>query len=122
MFSCEFCEISKNIFFTEHVWATASVLVLLHIVWVDYRSSHSEVLLGKGVLKKCSKFTGEHPSRREIALRLGCSPVNLLLLKNSSGRLLLRLITRNILTKTIYLTKFDKVATRNSVKIYHLKK
>ena len=23
-FSCEFCEISKNIFFTEHVWATAS--------------------------------------------------------------------------------------------------
>ena len=24
VFSCEFCEISKNIFFTEHVWATAS--------------------------------------------------------------------------------------------------
>ena len=24
MFSCEFCEISKNAFFTEHVWATAS--------------------------------------------------------------------------------------------------
>ena len=24
MFSCEFCEISKNTFFTEHVWATAS--------------------------------------------------------------------------------------------------
>ena len=23
MFSCEFCEISKNTFFTEHVWATA---------------------------------------------------------------------------------------------------
>ena len=26
MFSCEFCEISKNTFFTEHLWATASVL------------------------------------------------------------------------------------------------
>ena len=26
VFSCEFCEISKNIFFTEYVWATASVL------------------------------------------------------------------------------------------------
>ena len=24
MFSCEFCEISKNIFFTEHVWTTVS--------------------------------------------------------------------------------------------------
>ena len=26
MFSSEFCEISKNTFFTEHLWATASVL------------------------------------------------------------------------------------------------
>ena len=25
VFSCEFCEISKNTFFTEHIWATASV-------------------------------------------------------------------------------------------------
>ena len=25
-FSCEFCKISKNTFFTEHLWATASVL------------------------------------------------------------------------------------------------
>ena len=24
MFSCEFCEIPKNTFFTEHLWATAS--------------------------------------------------------------------------------------------------
>ena len=24
-FSCEFCEISKNTFFTEQLWATASV-------------------------------------------------------------------------------------------------
>ena len=26
VFSCEFCEISKNIFFTEHLWATTSTL------------------------------------------------------------------------------------------------
>ena len=26
VFSCRFCEISKNAFFTEHLWATASVL------------------------------------------------------------------------------------------------
>ena len=24
VFSCEFCEISKNTFFTEHLWTTAS--------------------------------------------------------------------------------------------------
>ena len=52
-------------------------------------SSHEEVLLGKGVLKICSKFIGEHPWQRaisinlpcnfiEIALQHGCSPVNLL--------------------------------------------
>ena len=27
MFSCEFCQISKNTFFTEHLWATASILL-----------------------------------------------------------------------------------------------
>ena len=26
MFSCEFCEISKNTFFTEHVWTIASYI------------------------------------------------------------------------------------------------
>ena len=26
VFSCEFCGISKNIFFTEHLWTTASEL------------------------------------------------------------------------------------------------
>ena len=32
VFSCEFCEISKNTFFTEHVWATASVHEALYKV------------------------------------------------------------------------------------------
>ena len=31
------------------------------------RSSHPEVFLEKGVLKICSKFTGEHPCRSEIS-------------------------------------------------------
>ena len=70
------------------------------------RSSQPEVLLGKCVLKICSKFTGEHPRRSaisiklqsnfiEITLRHGCSPVNLLnifrtpFLKNTSRWLLL---------------------------------
>ena len=71
-----------------------------------FRSSHPMVFLGKDVLKICSKFTGENTCRSaisirllcnfiEIALRQGCSPVNLLhifrtpFLKNTSGRLLL---------------------------------
>ena len=54
-----------------------------------FRSSHLEVFLGKCVPKICSKFTGKHPCRSgisiklqsnfiEITLRHACSPVNLL--------------------------------------------
>ena len=65
------------------------------------KSSHPEVFLGKGVLKICSKFTGEHPCwsaismKLQITLGLGFSPVNLLhifktpFLKITSGWLLL---------------------------------
>ena len=62
-----------------------------------FRSSHPEVLLGKGVLKICSKFTGEHPYWRAISLRHG-SPVNLLHIlgtpfsKNTSRWLLLPIV------------------------------
>ena len=52
-----------------------------------FRNGHPEVFLRKGVPKICGKFTGEHPCRSvisvkllcnfiEIALRHGCSPVN----------------------------------------------
>ena len=70
------------------------------------RSSHPEVLLGKGVLKICGQFTGEHPSWNAISIKLLCnfikitlrhgfSPVNLLyifttlFIKNTSRWLLL---------------------------------
>ena len=53
------------------------------------RSSHQEAFLGKGVLEICCNFTGEHPCRSvisikilgnfiKITLRHGYSPVNLL--------------------------------------------
>ena len=71
------------------------------------RNSTPEVFLGKGVLKISSTFTGEHPYRKkisikllsnfvEITLRHVCSPVNLLRIfrtpfpKNTSGWLLLK--------------------------------
>ena len=44
-----------------------------------FRSSHTEKFLAKGVLKICSKITGEHPCRSVISiLRHGCSSVNIL--------------------------------------------
>ena len=54
-----------------------------------FRSSHPEVFLREGVLVICSKFTGEHPRRSAISIKLrtnfieiallhGCSAVNLL--------------------------------------------
>ena len=80
---------------------------MLKSVHIGKRSSSPEVFLVKGVLKICSKFTGEHPSRNVISIKLLCnfleitlqhgySPVNLLHIfrtpfpKNTPGRLLLQ--------------------------------
>ena len=77
--------------------------------FIRYRSSHPDVFVGKGVLKICSKFTGKHPCRSVILIKLFCnfiettlrhgsSPVNLLhifrtiFLKNTAGWLLLKII------------------------------
>ena len=69
------------------------------IKFVEFRSSRREVFLKKGVLKICSKSTGEHPCRSEIFIEIalwhGRSPVNLQhitrmpFLKKTSERLLL---------------------------------
>ena len=37
-----------------------------------YGSSRPEVLLGKGVLKICSKFAGEHQCQSAISIKLLC--------------------------------------------------
>ena len=52
-------------------------------LFLKCRSSLPEVLVAKGFLKICNKFTGEHLCRRVISMKLqsnfvGCSPVNLL--------------------------------------------
>ena len=41
--------------------------------YIMCRSSRPEVFLGKGVLKICSKFIGEHPCRSVISIKLLCS-------------------------------------------------
>ena len=96
----------------NHPWWSSFFLKLL----AQYRSSLSEVFLAKGVLKICRKFTGEHPCRSmilikllyifiEITLQHRFSPVNLLHIfrtcfyKNTSGWLLLHNIFRYIETE-----------------------
>ena len=62
---------------------------IISTVITKFQKQSSEVFLGKGFLKTCSKFTREHACRSvisiklqskfiEITLRHGCSPVNLL--------------------------------------------
>ena len=90
---------------------------------VKNRSSHSELFLRKGVLKNMQQIYRRHPCRSailiklqsflEIALRHGCSPVNLLHIfwtsftKNTSSQLLLNLV-RN----------FDLAVLQMEVKLY----
>ena len=52
-----------------HLWDTED-FVMIH---TQYESSHSEVFLRKGVLKICSKFTGEHPCQSVISIKLHSS-------------------------------------------------
>ena len=75
------------------LWVIYSELRAKPTSWIHlqthFRSSRLVVFLAKGILKTCSKFTGEHPRQSvisikllcnfiEIALRHGWSPANLL--------------------------------------------
>ena len=104
---------------------SADFLQILRIFWEQpfnrtiVRSSRREVFLGKGILKICNKFTGEHPCQSaisikllssfiEIAFRHGCSPIYLqhifrtLFPKNTSEGLLRKVNNRG--TKSIGFT------------------
>ena len=85
-------------------------LIINFKTWKTFicRSGHSKVFLGKGVLKICSKFRGEHPYWSGISIKLKhlywnhtlawCSPVELLhifrtpFLQKTSGRLFLYMV------------------------------
>ena len=56
--------------------------------FTNFRSSGPEVFLGKGVLKICSKFTGDHPCESAISIKL-LHILRTTFLKNTSGWLLL---------------------------------
>ena len=44
--------------------------VLSLVASAKVKNSPPDVLLEKGVLKMCSKFTGEHPRRNAISMKL----------------------------------------------------
>ena len=86
------------------IWIFYSDFVVLRFT---YSNCSPEVFLRKGVLKTCSKCTGEQLKRSVISIKLQynfteitlrCSPVNLLHIfrmpfyKNTSGRQLLYLV------------------------------
>ena len=91
-----------------------------------FRKSPPDVLLGKGIPKICSKFTGEHPRHSvisikllckfiEITLRHGCYPVHLLHIfkrpfpKNTSGGLLLSYTFKDVLVTCFSLWHFREI-------------
>ena len=57
------------------LWHEMGWLSILFLQDTNIRSSRPEVFFRKGVLKICSKFTGEHPC--QIVSPHGCSPTNL---------------------------------------------
>ena len=113
-FLCEILhngKMSVSVFFRRFLLVFQKVLI--------FRNSHPELFLRKGVLKICSKFTRNTPNLQfaicnfiEIALRYGCSPVNLLhifrtpFLKDTSGCLLLD-FERNNKHQVIILSRFQ---------------
>ena len=48
VFSCEFCQISKNTFFTEHVWTTASMRCFMKSFWLVIFCANSVVNIKSG--------------------------------------------------------------------------
>ena len=98
------CSFRKN-------WNSQFSLLKRTKIWKNPQKHPSRGVLWKGVLKISSKFTGEHPCRSaiwiklqssfiEITLRHGCSPVNFLHIfetpfpKNTSDGLLLNLLDK----------------------------
>ena len=72
-------KIIKFISITRHKYKKIELCMVQKLVESDvegmklFRSIHPKVFLGKGILKICSKFTGEHPYRSVISIQLLCN-------------------------------------------------
>ena len=79
------------------------------------RSSHPEVFLRKGVLKKCSKFTAEHPCRSAISIKLLCNGTSKWFITSFESALILIILFKSIgptcSVKKVYACNFIKKET-----------
>ena len=68
-----------TVFYMKTNWMKISHVCIEWVFTLKFsRSSHPEVFLGKIILKMCTKFTGEHPCRSVISIKLLLKfPVNL---------------------------------------------
>ena len=111
------------------LWAIFFFFYVSRCLFKMFRSSHQEVFLRKCVLKICSKFTGEHPCRNAISIKLqsnyieiafwhGCSPANLLhifrtpFLKNTSRQLSLNIAYQTNHSIPLILVIFSTILLR----------
>ena len=89
--TASFVKSNRCIMHVSAEWLQRIVKIILsvHNMWDIQKQPSRGVFLGNGVLRICSKFTGEYPCRSatsikplcnfiEITLLHGCSPVNLL--------------------------------------------
>ena len=56
MLSCEFYEISKNAFFTEHLWATASVFIKCHLTQKAHKNVNKKYVNSLALLSNFILF------------------------------------------------------------------
>ena len=120
----------KNFLVVCNIVPLSAPVQMIRFSLSEFQKQPSQVFLRKGVLKICSKYTGEHTFRSvisiqlllnliEIALWHGCSPVNLLHIfrtnfsKNTSGWLFLELIV-GVLEKKKNLNESEKILSQQS--------
>ena len=72
VFSCEFCEISQNTFFTEHLWATASVSLQIMTRKIFFFKNYTQ-----NVVEKCSPETFFKESKLSISLDMQSLNLNI---------------------------------------------
>ena len=72
VFPCEFCKIFKNTLFTEHLWATASVIVNWALLKELFREIYERFYFLKGIFPRVSlKFSGQiNPSLTKLVVEI----------------------------------------------------
>ena len=90
----------KTFDFKLHVSLFCHIRSEYRIPSVNLRSRETEVFLGKGVLKRCSQLTGEHPCQRVISIQLLCNFIEVALCHGWSTVTLLHIFRRPFLKNT----------------------